>query len=145
MIGFLQRVTVAEVRVDGNVVGQVGAGLLVLIGVQPSDTHEIGQHLLKKILKYRIFDDEDGKMNLNLQQIDGGLLLVPQFTLAADTRQGLRPGFSTAAAPELARRIFDRLVTTAHAQHPHVRSGQFGANMQISLTNDGPATFWLET
>jgi D-aminoacyl-tRNA deacylase len=145
MIGLLQRVTRAEVRVDGSVVGQIGPGLLVLVGVQPTDTAELSLQLLTKMLKYRIFEDEAGKMNLSLQQIDGGLLLVPQFTLAADTRHGLRPGFSTAAPPELGRRLFEGLLLAAQAQHPHVQSGQFGANMQVSLTNDGPATFWLET
>jgi D-tyrosyl-tRNA(Tyr) deacylase len=101
--------------------------------------------LLTKILKYRIFEDEAGKMNLSLQQIDGGLLLVPQFTLAADTRHGLRPGFSTAAPPELGRQLFEGVLVAAQGQHPHVQSGRFGANMQVSLTNNGPATFWLET
>jgi D-tyrosyl-tRNA(Tyr) deacylase len=145
MIGLLQRVSAAEVRVDNQIIGQIGAGLLVLVGVQPADTPERGQQLLNKMLKYRIFDDEAGKMNLSLQQIDGGLLLVPQFTLAADTRHGLRPGFSTAAAPELGRRLFAALLAAAQAQHPRVQSGQFGANMQVSLTNNGPATFWLDT
>jgi D-aminoacyl-tRNA deacylase len=145
MIGLLQRVTTAEVRVDGDVIGRIGAGLLVLVGVQPTDTPALGQQLLTKILKYRIFDDEAGKMNVSLQHINGGLLLVPQFTLAADTRQGLRPGFSTAAAPELGRRLFEALLAAARTQHPQVQSGQFGANMQVSLTNNGPATFWLET
>ena len=145
MIGLLQRVTTAEVRVDSQVIGQIGAGLVVLVGVQPTDTPELGQQLLTKILKYRIFDDEAGKMNLSLQQIGGGLLLVPQFTLAADTRHGLRPGFSTAAAPDLGRRLFDGLVTCAQAQHPIVQTGRFGANMQVSLINSGPATFWLQS
>ena len=146
MIGLLQRVTTAEVRVDGHVIGKIGAGLLVLIGIQPADTPELGQQLLTKILKYRIFDDEAGKMNLSLQQInDGALLLVPQFTLAADTGHGLRPGFSTAAPPQLGRRLFEALVAAAQEQHPQVQSGQFGAHMQVSLTNNGPATFWLET
>jgi len=144
MIGLLQRVTAAEVQVGGEVIGRIGAGLLVLVGVQPADTPETAQQLLARILKYRIFDDEVGKMNLSLSQIDGGLLLVPQFTLAADTRQGLRPGFSTAAPPELGRRLFEAMVTAAQAQHPKVQCGRFGAHMQVSLTNNGPATFWLE-
>jgi D-tyrosyl-tRNA(Tyr) deacylase len=144
MIGLLQRVTAAEVRVDGQVIGQIGPGLLVLVGIQPADTPERGRQLLTKILKYRVFEDEAGRMNLSLQQIDGGLLLVPQFTLAADTRHGLRPGFSTAAPPELGRRLFEELLVAAQAQHAPVQSGQFGAHMQVSLTNDGPATFWLE-
>jgi D-aminoacyl-tRNA deacylase len=145
VIGLLQRVTYAEVRVDGQVIGGIGAGLLVLLGVQPADTPELGQQLLTKILKYRIFDDEAGKMNLSLHQTNGGLLLVPQFTLAADTGHGLRPGFSTAAPPEQGRRLFEALLAAAQAQHPQVQSGQFGAHMQVSLTNNGPATFWLET
>lgn len=145
MIGLLQRVINAEVRVDNQVIGQIGAGLLVLVGIQPTDNPEIGQQLLMKILKYRIFDDEAGKMNLSLQQVAGGLLLVPQFTLAADTRHGLRPGFSTAAAPDLGRRLFEGLVTFAQDQHPKVQTGQFGANMQVSLINNGPATFWLQS
>jgi D-aminoacyl-tRNA deacylase len=142
---LLQRVTSAEVKVDDCVVGQIGPGLLVLVGVQPADTLETARHLLSRILKYRIFEDEGGKMNLSLQQIEGGLLLVPQFTLAADTRQGLRPGFSTAAPPDLGRRLFEGLVAAAREQHPKVQTGQFGANMQVSLTNSGPATFWLES
>jgi D-aminoacyl-tRNA deacylase len=145
MIALLQRVTDAAVRVDGSVIGQIGPGLLVLVGVQPTDSLELGQQLLTKVLKYRIFEDEAGKMNLSLQQIDGGLLLVPQFTLAADTRHGLRPGFSTAAPPEMSRQLFEELLLAAQAQHAHVQSGRFGANMQVSLTNNGPATFWLET
>lgn len=145
MIGLLQRVSTAKVQVDDMVIAHIGQGLLVFIGVQPTDTAELGRQLLTKILKYRIFEDEAGKMNLSLQQVGGGLLLVPQFTLAADTRHGLRPGFSTAAAPELGRRLFEELLTEAQAQHAHVQSGQFGAHMQVSLTNNGPATFWLET
>lgn len=145
MIGLLQRVSCAEVRVAEEITGRIGPGLLVLVGVQPADTADNAQRLLSRILKYRIFEDEAGKMNLSLQQVSGGLLLVSQFTLAADTRQGLRPGFSTAAPPELGRRLFEDLVVAARAQHPNVQTGRFGANMQVSLTNDGPATFWLES
>jgi D-aminoacyl-tRNA deacylase len=145
VIGLLQRVTAADVRVDGAVIGQIGPGLLVLVGVQPADTVESAQHLLARILKYRIFDDDAGKMNLSLTQINGGLLLVPQFTLAADTRHGLRPGFSTAAPPEQGRQLFEAMVAAARVQHPKVQTGQFGANMLVSLTNSGPATFWLES
>jgi len=144
MIGLLQRVTCAEVHIDGTVVGKIASGLLVLVGVQPADTAETAQRLLDKVLKYRIFDDEAGKMNLSLHQIGGGLLLVPQFTLAADTEHGLRPGFSAAAPPDLGRRLFNGLVAYANSQHPVVQTGRFGAHMQVSLTNDGPATFWLE-
>jgi D-aminoacyl-tRNA deacylase len=143
MIALLQRVIHAEVKISGQIVGQIGAGLLVLVGVQPADTSDLARQLLTRVLKYRIFDDEAGKMNLSLTQIDGGLLLVPQFTLAADTRHGLRPGFSTAAPPELGRRLFEGMVAAAQAQHSRVQCGQFGAHMQVSLTNDGPATFWL--
>lgn len=145
MIALLQRVLEAGVRVNGTVVGAIGPGLLALIGVRPSDTAGNAQQLLDRMLKYRIFADERAKMNLNLQQIGGGLLLVPQFTLAADTRSGLRPGFSTAAPPQQARRLFDALLEAARRQHPKVESGVFGADMQVSLVNDGPVTFWLES
>lgn len=145
MIALLQRVLEAGVRVDGSVVGAIGPGLLALIGVRPSDTPDTAQRLLDRILKYRIFADDTGKMNVSLQQICGDLLLVPQFTLAADTRGGLRPSFSTAAPPEQARRLFEALLSDARKQHPRVESGVFGADMQVSLINDGPVTFWLET
>ncbi len=125
--------------------GAIGRGLLVLVGVQVSDTEESSRRLLARVLQYRVFADQRGKMNLSLAQIRGGLLLVPQFTLAADTRKGLRPSFSTAAPPELGRRLFEVFVAAARAQHGTVESGVFGADMQISLTNDGPVTFWLET
>jgi D-tyrosyl-tRNA(Tyr) deacylase len=117
---------------------------LVFIGVQPTDVDENALGLLDRVLKYRVFPDDAGKMNVGLQKIAGGLLLVPQFTLAADTRHGLRPGFSTAAPPALGRRLFDLLVDGAQAQHSPVASGRFGAHMQVSLVNDGPVTFWLE-
>lgn len=144
MIALLQRVLHAEVRVDGAVVGSIQRGLLVFVGVRPADDAAAAQRLLDRTLKYRIFADERGKMNLSLMQIDGDLLLVPQFTLAADTRHGLRPGFSTAAAPDLGRRLFQGLIAAARAQHPRVQSGVFGADMQVALINDGPVTFWLE-
>jgi D-aminoacyl-tRNA deacylase len=145
MIALLQRVLEAGVRVDGSVVGAIGPGLLALIGVRPNDTADAAQRLLDRILKYRIFADDAGKMNVSLQQIRGDLLLVPQFTLAADTGGGLRPSFSTAAPPEQARRLFEELLIAARRQHPKVESGVFGADMQVSLINDGPVTFWLET
>jgi D-aminoacyl-tRNA deacylase len=145
MIALLQRVLEASVRVDGSVVGAIGPGLLGLIGVRPNDTADAAPRLLDRMLKYRIFADESGKMNLNLQQIGGDLLLVPQFTLAADTRSGLRPSFSTAAPPEQARRLFEALLIAARKQHPRVEGGVFGADMKVSLINDGPVTFWLET
>jgi D-tyrosyl-tRNA(Tyr) deacylase len=145
MIGLLQRVASASVRVHGDEIAAIDRGLLVLVGVLPDDTDERARLLVDKLLKYRVFADEAGKMNLSLQQIAGGLLLVPQFTLAADTRHGLRPGFSTAAAPDLGKRLFDVLVDTARLEHPHVACGRFGAHMQVSLVNDGPVTFWLES
>jgi D-tyrosyl-tRNA(Tyr) deacylase len=130
--------------VDGKVVGSIGAGLLVLLGVRPADDETVARRLLERLLQYRIFSDDAGKMNLSLSQVKGQLLLVPQFTLAADTRKGLRPGFSTAAPPELGHRLFDFFVTTAREQHGQVETGVFGARMQVSLTNDGPVTIWLE-
>ena len=145
MIALLQRVTSASVRVGDQTVGEIGTGLLVFVGIKPDDAAPDAHRILERLLKYRIFGDVAGKMNLSLQQIGGGLLLVPQFTLAADTRHGLRPGFSTAAPPEHGRRLFDVLLQAARAQHPQVASGQFGANMQVSLVNDGPVTFWLES
>jgi D-tyrosyl-tRNA(Tyr) deacylase len=145
MIALLQRVTSASVRVGDQTVGEIGTGLLVFVGIKPDDADPDARRILERLLKYRIFGDVAGKMNLSLQQIAGGLLLVPQFTLAADTRHGLRPGFSTAAPPEHGRRLFDVLLQAARAQHPQVASGQFGANMQVSLVNDGPVTFWLES
>jgi D-tyrosyl-tRNA(Tyr) deacylase len=145
MIALLQRVTSASVRVGDQTVGEIGTGLLVFVGIKPTDADPDAHRILERLLKYRVFGDVAGKMNLSLQQIAGGLLLVPQFTLAADTHHGLRPGFSTAAPPDLGRRLFEVLLQAARAQHPQVASGQFGANMQVSLVNDGPVTFWLES
>ncbi len=145
MIALLQRVTSASVRVGDQTVGEIGTGLLVFVGIKPTDADPDAHRILQRLLKYRVFGDVAGKMNLSLQQIAGGLLLVPQFTLAADTHHGLRPGFSTAAPPNLSRRLFEVLLQAARAQHPQVASGQFGANMQVSLVNDGPVTFWLES
>jgi D-tyrosyl-tRNA(Tyr) deacylase len=145
VIGLLQRVAAAGVDIEGRRVAAIGAGLLVLVGVRPDDDDASALRLLSRVLQYRVFADTAGKMNLSLLQIDGGLLLVPQFTLAAETRKGLRPGFSTAAAPELGRRLFDFLVQEARNRHAQVESGVFGAHMQVSLTNDGPVTFWLES
>ena len=124
---------------------EIATGLLVLVGVKPEDDEAAGTRLLQRILKYRIFPDDAGKMNLNLMQIEGELLLVPQFTLAADTRHGLRPGFSTAAPPAHALSLFSFLVSAAHAQYPRVHTGVFGADMQVALVNDGPVTLWLES
>lgn len=145
MIGLLQRVVAAAVDIEAKRVACIGPGLLVLVGVRPSDDEPSALRLLDRMLHYRIFADQAGKMNLNLGQIQGDLLLVPQFTLAADTHKGLRPGFSTAAPPEQGRRLFDFLVQAARAQHGRVETGVFGAHMQVSLTNDGPVTFWLES
>lgn len=146
MIALVQRVSGASVSVsvDGEVLGAVDRGILALIGVAGTDSPETGARLLQKLLTYRIFPDDSGRMNLNLGQIDGGLLLVPQFTLLADTRRGSRPGFSRAAPPDQARELFQRLVETAQAAHSRVAAGRFGADMQVSLVNDGPVTFWLE-
>ena len=144
MIGLLQRVLNASVDIDDQRVASIGPGLLVLVGVRPTDDETAALRLLARLLQYRVFADEAGKMNLNLAQTQGGLLLVPQFTLAADTHKGLRPGFSTAAPPEQGRRLFDTLVQAARTQHPRVETGVFGAHMQVSLINDGPVTFWLE-
>src|SRR5271169_1123763 len=145
MIALLQRVLRAQVAIEGELVGSIGPGLLVLVGVRPTDDEGSTQRLLKRLVQYRVFADPAGKMNLSLLQVKGALLLVPQFTLAADTAKGLRPGFSTAAAPDLGRRLFDVLVKAARAEHGRVASGVFGAHMQVSLTNDGPVTIWLES
>jgi D-tyrosyl-tRNA(Tyr) deacylase len=145
VIALLQRVSQAQVQVDGKTVGSIGPGLLVLIGVRPGDDESAASRLLGRLLQYRVFADELGKMNLSLTQVSGELLLVPQFTLAADTSKGLRPGFSTAAPPEQGRRLFEFLVKAAREQHGPVETGVFGADMQVSLTNDGPVTIWLES
>jgi len=145
MIALLQRVSQARVEVNGIPVGSIGPGLLVLLGVRPADDEAAALKLVARLLQYRVFADDAGKMNLSLTQVKGQLLLVPQFTLAADTAKGLRPGFSTAAPPELGRRLFDFFVQAARAQHGRVETGEFGAHMQVSLTNDGPVTIWLES
>lgn len=145
MIGLLQRVTRAGVEVEGVPVGAIGRGLLVLVGVQKGDDERKADRLLERLLGYRVFPDAADRMNLSLRDIDGGLLLVPQFTLAADTRKGTRASFTSAAPPDEGRRLFDYLVDRAGCEHALVRTGLFGADMQVSLTNDGPVTFWLET
>ncbi|HGM5582543.1 TPA: D-aminoacyl-tRNA deacylase [Pseudomonas putida] len=144
MKGLLQRVRAARVEVEGEIVGAVDQGLLVLVAVEPADTREHADKLLHKLLNYRVFSDPQGKMNLSLKDIGGGLLLVSQFTLAADTRSGMRPGFSTAAPPELGAELFDYLLQQAKLQHSIVESGRFGADMQVHLVNDGPVTFMLQ-
>jgi D-aminoacyl-tRNA deacylase len=145
MIGLIQRVTRADVRVNGEVVGEIERGILALIGVRKGDDTAAADRLLERLLAYRIFPDAEGKMNLSLLDVRGGLLLVPQFTLAADTRKGTRAGFSTAAPPEMARGLFEHLLRTARGSQLSVAAGIFGADMQVSLVNDGPVTFWLET
>jgi D-tyrosyl-tRNA(Tyr) deacylase len=145
VIGLLQRVLEARVDVGTERVASIGPGLLVLVGVRPTDDSPSALRLLDRVLQYRIFADEDGKMNLSLAQTQGDLLLVPQFTLAADTHKGLRPGFSTAAPAAQGRELFDVLVQAARARHRRVETGVFGAHMRVSLTNDGPVTFWLES
>lgn len=144
MIGLLQRVSKATVHVGGKEVGAINAGLLVLIGVQPGDEAAQTSRLLERLLTYRVFADAQGKMNLSLRDTNGGLLLVPQFTLAADTNTGTRASFTSAAAPAIARERFEALVALARTQHRDVGSGVFGADMQVSLVNDGPVTFWLQ-
>lgn len=144
MKALLQRVRSARVEVAEETVGAIEQGLLVLVGVEPGDTEQVAAKLLHKLLNYRVFSDEQGKMNLSLKDVQGGLLLVSQFTLAADTRSGLRPSFSKAATPALGQAMFDSLVAQARAQHPVVATGRFGADMQVSLLNDGPVTFLLE-
>ena len=145
MRALLQRVTEAQVAVDGVVIGQCGPGLMILVCAMQGDTDDKPGQLAAKISKLRIFKDEAGKMNRSVQDVGGGLLIVSQFTLAADTRKGLRPGFSTAAAPAVAQPLFDSLVERARALHPQVACGRFGANMQVALINDGPVTFLLDS
>jgi D-tyrosyl-tRNA(Tyr) deacylase len=145
MIALIQRVARSDVQVDGQTVGAIGRGILALIGVRRDDEVPAVDRLLERLLSYRVFPDEQGKMNLSLRDIQGGLLLVPQFTLAADTHKGTRPGFSTAAPPDEAHRLFTYLLDQARTAHATVAAGVFGANMQVSLLNDGPVTFWLET
>lgn len=144
MIALIQRVRQASVTVDGNIVGRIDQGILALIGVERHDDTPNLIRLAERLTAYRIFQDADDKMNLSVKDMDGGLLLVPQFTLAADTRKGNRPGFSTAAEPAVARQLFDKLVNQLRLQHSRVETGQFGANMLVALENDGPVTFWLQ-
>ena len=144
MIALLQRVAHASVTVEGENVGAIGAGLMVLLCAERNDSEKEADALLAKLLAYRVFSDEAGKMNRSVADVAGGLLLVPQFTLAADTRSGMRPSFSPAAAPEDGRRLFDYFASQTKNRHPVVETGRFGAHMQVSLTNDGPVTFWLQ-
>lgn len=144
MIALIQRVGEAEVVVDGDVVGRIGAGLLTLVAIQPDDGEAEAARLVERLLGYRVFADDAGRMNRSLRDTGGGLLLVSQFTLAADTRKGMRPSFTSAASPEAGRRWFDRVVELARQRHPTVETGRFGAHMQVRLVNDGPVTFLLE-
>lgn len=144
MIALIQRVSRASVRVGGQTTGEIGKGLLALVAVQRGDTQDEADRLLERLLNYRVFEDAAGKMNLSVRNIQGGLLVVSQFTLAADTRKGNRPGFSPAATPEEGRRLFDYLVSRARSEHSTVATGEFGAHMQVELVNDGPVTFWLQ-
>lgn len=143
MIALIQRVNTAHVEVQNQCVGKIGRGILALIGVQPEDNEATAKRLLERMLNYRIFPDAQGKMNLSLRDIEGGLLLVPQFTLAADTRKGNRPSFTQAADPTRGRALFTYLCQLAHETWPYTAQGQFGADMQVHLINDGPVTFWL--
>jgi len=145
LIGLLQRVTRARVVVDDEVVAEIGPGLLVLVGVECGDNEAKAERLLERILNYRVFPDADGRMNLSLKEAAGEVLLVPQFTLAADTRKGNRPGFSTAAKPDDGQYLFNHIYACAREQHARVEKGLFGADMQVTLTNNGPVTFWLQT
>ncbi|MCB1748467.1 MAG: D-tyrosyl-tRNA(Tyr) deacylase [Gammaproteobacteria bacterium] len=144
MIGLIQRVDKAHVEVSGEVIGSIQRGLMALVGVERGDTEAEARRLLERMLGYRVFPDAEDRMNLSLADIDGGLLLVPQFTLAADTRKGMRPSFTPAAAPEDGKRLFSYLVAEARKAYPRVGSGRFGAHMKVTLVNDGPVTFWLE-
>jgi len=145
MKALIQRVSHAKVEVEGEITGAIDGGILLLLGVEKDDTEAEADKLLKKVLSYRIFGDEDGKMNLNLQQVEGGLLVVSQFTLVADTRKGNRPGFSRGATPAEGERLYDYFVSQAEQAHSQVATGRFGADMKVSLLNDGPVTFMLES
>lgn len=144
MIALIQRVSEAKVVVNNENIGEIQQGVLAFIGIEKNDTEAQVSRLLDKILSYRIFADADDKMNLSVQDIKGGLLLVPQFTLAADTQKGCRPGFSSAAPPALGEELFDAFIEQAKNKYQHIQTGQFGADMKVSLLNDGPVTFWLQ-
>ncbi|MGS1121185.1 D-aminoacyl-tRNA deacylase [Rhodanobacter sp. UC4436_H3] len=145
MISLIQRVTSASVQVEDETVGAIDAGLLALVAVQPEDGEAQARRMLERLLGYRVFADDAGRMNRSLRDTGGGLLLVSQFTLAADTHSGMRPSFTRAAAPEHARHWFDYLLGLARVAHPRVETGRFGAHMVVQLVNDGPVTFWLDT
>lgn len=145
MKGLIQRVTQASVTVDTEITGQIGTGILLLLGVEKNDDEAAAQKLLQKVLSYRIFADAAGKMNLSLQDVGGGLLVVSQFTLVADTRKGLRPSFSSGASPQEGERLYNYFVQQAREKWREVATGRFGADMKVALVNDGPVTFWLES
>ena len=148
MLGLIQRVSSASVAIDNRVNGKIDQGIVLLLGIQKEDNQSRADQLLKKVLSYRIFSDADGKMNLSLKEIGGGLLVISQFTLAADTSKGLRPGFSTAAPPEQAKELYDYFLAEAQANYSpdvNIESGIFGADMQVNLCNDGPVTFMLRS
>jgi len=144
MLGLIQRVNKASVEVEGKEVGAINKGILLLLGIEKNDSEKSTDKLLDKLLAYRIFSDEQGKMNCNVEQVNGGVLVVSQFTLAADTRKGLRPSFSSAATPALAQQLYDYFVARLRERHADVATGIFAANMQVSLVNDGPVTFMLQ-
>ena len=145
MIGLLQRVTHAAVSVNRKILGKIDTGLVVLVGIEKNDTNKKADRLLERLLGYRVFADRQGKMNLSLTDINGGLMLIPQFTLPADTHKGMRPSFSSAASPDHGRVLFAYLLQQAMEKHHTVAAGNFGADMQVSLVNNGPVTFWLQT
>ena len=144
MIALLQRVSEAAVHVNGEVVGEIGPGILALVGVEKGDSENQADRLLQRVLSYRIFPDAEGRMNRNVVEVGGRLLLVSQFTLAANTRKGNRASFTSAAPPDEGERLFDHFVTRAREQMPDTQTGRFGADMKVSLVNDGPVTFWLQ-
>ncbi len=144
MIGLIQRVTHANVVVEGAEIASIDTGILLLLGVEKTDTEENAKNLLSKIINFRIFEDQQQKMNLSLLNAEGSLLVVPQFTLPADTQKGTRPSFAAAAPPELGKKLFDQFIVLAKEHIINVETGQFGADMKVSLTNDGPVTFWLQ-
>ena len=145
MISLLQRVSEASVTVGNQEIGRIGKGLLILLCAEKNDTEKEADILLNRLLGYRVFSDENDKMNLSVTTIGGELLIVPQFTLAADTKSGTRPSFSPAAPPDIGKKLFDYFVAQAKGKLPGIKTGQFGADMKVSLTNDGPVTFWLDT
>ncbi len=145
MIGLIQRVTHASVVVNHETIGDINTGILLLLGVEKNDNEKSASRLLERVITYRIFEDDTGRMNRSLKDIQGDLLIVPQFTLPANTNKGTRPSFTPAAEPKLGEALFDFFLQHAKMSSLHIQAGQFGADMQVSLTNDGPVTFWLQT